>query len=63
MGAFEKARIEERFIRAKDTGTGKIGHFGYFKETSAATLWADTVAWMEREGVPLPEVAPLRRES
>lgn len=63
LGAFEKARIEERFIRAKDAGTGRIGHFGYFKEASAATLWADTVSWMEKEGAPLPEVEPLSRES
>ncbi len=58
-------RLLAYFINAQRTrveidpgalGLGEIGHFGYFHERFAATLWADALAWL-RDGVVPPGAA------
>lgn len=46
LARFPRADIEKRFLSAKDLGKGRIGHFGFFKEKMAETLWSQTRDWL-----------------
>ena len=44
--SFKQARVDSRFLPAKQVCAQGVGHFGYFKETCAGRLWQDTLNWM-----------------
>lgn len=49
LSKLPEAAIETVRVQASQLGVGKIGHFGFFKEKLDASLWAQTVSWLDRE--------------
>lgn len=43
---YPNARGEVRAVAPADVGAAKIGHFGFFRETFAATLWKEAGDWL-----------------
>jgi predicted alpha/beta hydrolase len=41
------ATIERRRLSPIEIGVSRIGHFGFFRRSFAATLWPLTTQWME----------------
>jgi predicted alpha/beta hydrolase len=50
MGLYSRAQIEMRHLRASDVGARKIGHFGFFNEAFAGSLWIETSRWLSDAG-------------
>ncbi|MGE0873694.1 MAG: alpha/beta fold hydrolase [Burkholderiales bacterium] len=49
LGFYPNARAELAPVRRRETGIGAIGHFGFFREKSRGTLWADAADWLARD--------------
>jgi predicted alpha/beta hydrolase len=47
LSQYSNSTIEKHYINSKDLGAGKIGHFGFFKEKMRASLWQQTLEWLE----------------
>lgn len=47
-GFYAGARPEMRRIAPTDVGARRIGHFGFFRERFAATLWPQVPAWLQQ---------------
>jgi predicted alpha/beta hydrolase len=43
---YPNARTEYQLLRPSEVGVSKIGHFGFFRPTFEATLWAQSAAWL-----------------
>jgi predicted alpha/beta hydrolase len=46
VALYPNARAELRAIAPADLGVARIGHFGFFRETFAATLWKEAADWL-----------------
>ena len=44
---YQGASVERRHIAPEQIGHKKIGHFGFFRERFASTLWAESLAWLD----------------
>jgi predicted alpha/beta hydrolase len=42
------APVEHRHVTPGELGLRRIGHFGFFRESGAAALWADAAAWFAK---------------
>ena len=40
--------VAHRHVTPAELGLRRIGHFGFFRESCSATLWADADAWLEK---------------
>lgn len=47
-GFYKNAALERRHIRPQDVGTGRIGHFGFFRPQFRATLWREARDWLHQ---------------
>lgn len=45
---YRYAPVERRYITPQDVSTGRIGHFGFFREEFRPTLWEQAASWLER---------------
>jgi len=41
---------ERRHLSPADVGVRRIGHFGFFRDSFAPTLWAEAAAWLRKAG-------------
>ena len=49
LGFYTSAKIEHTIVNPAKSPTGRIGHFGFFRENVAKdTLWADCTNWLEK---------------
>ena len=52
MHAFYRAAsVERRHVAPADVGANRVGHFGFFAESSRETLWRESLEWL-RAAVP-----------
>src|SRR6185436_19406081 len=42
------ATVERRHIAPGEVGARRLGHFGYFSESSRETLWPESLDWLRR---------------
>ncbi|MFC7332590.1 alpha/beta fold hydrolase [Rhodocista pekingensis] len=49
---------EHRFVTPAEAGAGAIGHFGFFRDTFAPTLWAEAADWLEARQALAPAPVP-----
>ncbi|RPJ14614.1 MAG: alpha/beta fold hydrolase [Desulfobacteraceae bacterium] len=57
------AVTEIRKINGRDSGFGKIGHFGFFRNTMRGNLWHETLIWLlEKSKVKYPLRGSLNTE-
>jgi predicted alpha/beta hydrolase len=49
MDWYGSADKEHRHVAPADVGAAAIGHFGFFRERFAGSLWRDAIAWLERQ--------------
>ncbi|WP_077034584.1 alpha/beta fold hydrolase [Pelomonas sp. KK5] len=48
-GFYAGARPEMRRIAPNEVGARRIGHFGFFRDRFAATLWPQVPAWLQQQ--------------
>lgn len=58
IGWYSSARGEHRRVAPQDVGASAIGHFGFFRDRFADTLWRDAVDWLAAQAAADP--APAR---
>ena len=46
VSEYPHARAEHRHVRPADVGASAVGHLGFFREASRATLWRQTADWI-----------------
>jgi predicted alpha/beta hydrolase len=46
VALYPNARAELRAVAPADLGVARIGHFGFFRETFASTLWKEAADWL-----------------
>lgn len=46
IGWYANARSEHRHVSPQDVGVNAIGHFGFFRDRFADSLWRDAVDWL-----------------
>jgi predicted alpha/beta hydrolase len=46
LALYPKARGTHRHVRSADIGADAIGHLGFFRSKSEATLWRESAAWL-----------------
>jgi predicted alpha/beta hydrolase len=44
---YRQAKVTCHHVHPRETGTARIGHFGYFRSKAGPQLWQQTMAWME----------------
>jgi predicted alpha/beta hydrolase len=45
---YRNASVERRYIKPSDISAKRIGHFGFFRPQFQATLWQQTLAWLDQ---------------
>ena len=50
-GAYTKRPADYRFIAPQDVGLKRVGHFGFFKPQSEASLWPLVTKWIDERSV------------
>ncbi|MGZ5063361.1 MAG: alpha/beta hydrolase family protein [Usitatibacter sp.] len=55
--SYPNARIDSRHVAPRDLGLGSIGHFGFFSQRMAGTLWKDSLEWLRAKAAGDPENA------
>jgi predicted alpha/beta hydrolase len=48
LSLFESTQVERRRPSPSQLGVARIGHFGFFRERFAGTLWQDSADWLAR---------------
>lgn len=48
---YRAAAVERRHVAPADVGAKRVGHFGFFAESSRETLWRESLDWL-RAAVP-----------
>lgn len=48
LSLFQSTRVERRHPSPSQLGVARIGHFGFFRERFADTLWRDSADWLAR---------------
>ena len=43
---YRAAAVERRHVAPADVGAARLGHFGYFSESSRDTLWRESLDWL-----------------
>jgi predicted alpha/beta hydrolase len=51
-GAYRSARVDYRLVIPAQHGLQRIGHFGFFKPQSEASLWPLVTDWLDRASLP-----------
>jgi predicted alpha/beta hydrolase len=46
-GFYRGAVVERRHLAPADLGRDRIGHFGFFSESSRDTLWKQSLQWLD----------------
>lgn len=56
---YDGAKSEHRHVDPRDVGAHAIGHFGFFRDRFADTLWRDAVDWLGAQAAadPMPAQA------
>ena len=48
LALYPAAPSEVRHVRPREVGSGRIGHFGFFRERFRETLWREAFDWLNR---------------
>lgn len=46
LSFYENAPTTHRHVRPAERGLGRVGHFGFFRETYRDSLWAEALDWL-----------------
>jgi predicted alpha/beta hydrolase len=58
-GFYRNARVTRRHVAPADVGAKSLGHFGFFAESSRATLWQEALDWLRTEAKDAARVAGM----
>ena len=49
LDLYPASKSEIRRVHPRDVGAGRIGHFGFFRESFRDTLWREAAQWLEAQ--------------